>query len=279
MTGSFSPFTVTFDPLQIEIDESGVVYAEMGTVLLSARDLTETSYEIRPGVKEIYPYAFASNSDLVDVTLPVSLEKIGEYAFYECTSLKTINLGEAVNLKAIDNRAFRKCTSLETLALPESLTSIGPGAFLLCENLTSISAIPAGVTVIEDQVFEACYKLSGVTFAGNITTIGKNVFKSCESITELVIPASVTSCGNQFIAFERPGVTYNLTTVTFLGETLPTLGSSVFLHASRPANGGKQLTIYVKNEAAQTAMQDYLNSYSNITSAAPGKYPQVEILP
>ena len=194
-------------------------------------------------------------------------------------NLKTINLGEMSNLKTIGNRAFRRCYGLETLELPSSLTYIGPAAFSSCENLTSSLVIPAGVTMIEEHLFEGCYKLSGVTFAGDVTSIGRNAFKSCESLTSLVIPASVTTCGNQFIAFERLGVTYHLTSVTFLGDTLPTLGTSVFLHASRPANGGNQLTIYVKNETARQAMLDYLNRVGNITSATPDKMPQVVILP
>ena len=278
---SFSPFSVTFDPMQTETDEYGVIYGEKGTILLSAREMpdTVTSYTVRPGVKEIYDSAFSYNDTLTEVILPVSLEKIGDYAFNECVNLKTINLGEMSNLKTIGNRAFRRCYGLETLELPSSLTYIGPAAFSSCENLTSSLVIPAGVTVIEEHLFEGCYKLSGVTFAGDVTSIGRNAFKSCESLTSLVIPASVTTCGNQFIAFERLGVTYHLTSVTFLGDTLPTLGTSVFLHASRPANGGNQLTIYVKNETARQAMLDYLNRVGNITSATPDKMPQVVILP
>ena len=284
-TSSFSIFEVTFENMQAEVDKYGVIYAENGTILLSARDLPDdvTEYAVRPGVKMIFPYAFAYNLNLIRVTLPESLEEIGDYAFNECKSLAAVNLGEATNLKKIGNRAFRYCFSLTTLALPPALTEIGPAAFMGCVTLEGPLTIPESVTRIEDQTFEGCYKLKGINLSEGITYIGRNAFKSCESITELTIPASVTYCGNQFIAFERlvddegNKVTYSLEKVTFLGENLPVLGTSIFLHASRPANDGKQLTIYVKTEAAKASMENYLAS-GNITSAPADKRPQVKII-
>lgn len=284
-TSSFSEFEVTFENMQAEVDKYCVIYAENGTILLSARDLPDdvTEYAVRPGVKMIFPYAFAYKLNLTRVTLPESLEEIGDYAFNECKSLAAVNLGEATNLKKIGNRAFRYCFSLTTLALPPALTEIGPAAFMGCVTLEGPLTIPASVTKIEDQTFEGCYKLKGINLSEGITYIGKNAFKSCESITELTIPASVTYCGNQFIAFERlvddegKKVTYSLEKVTFLGENLPELGISIFLHASRPANDGKQLTIYVKTEDAKVKMENYLAS-GNITSAPADKWPEVKII-
>jgi predicted ribosomally synthesized peptide with SipW-like signal peptide len=284
-TSSFSKFEVTFENMQAEVDKYGVIYAENGTILLSARDLPDdvTEYAVRPGVKMIFPYAFAYNLNLTRVTLPESLEEIGDYAFNECKSLAAVNLGEATNLKKIGNRAFRYCFSLTTLALPPALTEIGPAAFMGCVTLKGPLTIPASVTRIEDQTFEVCYKLKGINLPAGITYIGKNAFKSCESITELTIPALVTYCGNQFIAFERlvddegKKVTYSLEKVTFLGENLPELGTSIFLHASRPANDGKQLTIYVETQGAKASMENYLAS-GNITSAPADKRPEVKII-
>jgi len=136
-TSSFSKFEVTFENMQAEVDKYGVIYAENGTILLSARDLPDdvTEYAVRPGVKMIFPYAFAYNLNLTRVTLPESLEEIGDYAFNECKSLAAVNLGEATNLKKIGNRAFRYCFSLTTLALPPALTEIGPAAFMGCVTL------------------------------------------------------------------------------------------------------------------------------------------------
>ena len=71
-----------------------------------------------------------------DTTFAVSegVTTIGEWAFYNCTSLKSIDLPNS--LTTIGDDAFSYCTSLESIELPDSLTTIGDGAFSLCTSLT-----------------------------------------------------------------------------------------------------------------------------------------------
>merc|ERR1712070_26266 len=73
---------------------------------------------------------------LETVTLPSSLEVIGERAFSECSSLR----GELTlpdSLKRIEERAFFECSKLESIHFPaaSSLEVIGWCAFAECSSL------------------------------------------------------------------------------------------------------------------------------------------------
>ena len=62
------------------------------------------------------------------------MTSIGEYAFYDCSSLTSIELSDSVT--SIGKYAFYDCSALTTIELPDSVTSIGDSAFKKCDNLT-----------------------------------------------------------------------------------------------------------------------------------------------
>ena len=65
------------------------------------------------------------------------LTSIGDYAFYKCTGLTSVTIGNSVT--HIGGRVFYKCSSLTSVTIPNSVTSIGYHAFDGCSSLTSIS--------------------------------------------------------------------------------------------------------------------------------------------
>ncbi|MDY5928438.1 MAG: leucine-rich repeat domain-containing protein [Candidatus Onthovivens sp.] len=108
------------------------------------------------------------NSIITKVIIPNSVTSIGEYAFYDCRSLVSINI-------------------------PHSVTSIGDGAFSDC-RLTSIE-IPNSVTSISADVFNNCYSLKSINIPNSVVSVGNYVFSTCTSLTKIEIPNSVTSIG------------------------------------------------------------------------------------
>ena len=61
-----------------------------------------------------------------------------------------------------------------------------------CKN----SVIPNSVTSIGDGAFRGCRGLTELTLPNSVTSIGESAFSGCSGLTELTLPNSVTSIGN-----------------------------------------------------------------------------------
>ena len=62
---------------------------------------------------------------------------IGDEAFYDCNSLKSIDIPDSVT--TISNSAFTYCNGLTSIDIPDSVTSIGDSAFGGCVGITSVT--------------------------------------------------------------------------------------------------------------------------------------------
>ena len=108
--------------------------------------------------EELPKDAFANNANLVKVTLPNTITKIGKAAFANCTALKSISLPSDVDY--IDEDAFYGCTGLETFIIPEKVTWLKRYVFA-GSGLKSV-VIPETVTLMEDYAFDNC-KIEEIT--------------------------------------------------------------------------------------------------------------------
>lgn len=108
------------------------------------------------------------------ISIPSSLAEIGDYAFYGCNNLQSLNVPEGV--AKIGKYAFGAGERLESLTLPKGLKSIGDYAFSGNPFLWTLN-IPRGVNYIGDGAF-FCYGTGGqsVTIRGNAGKIGENAF-------------------------------------------------------------------------------------------------------
>ena len=151
-------------------------------------------------VTKIGDYAFYCCTGLTSIDIPSSVTSIGYQAFYGCTGLKSIKV-EAGNT-AYDSRENCNAiieTASNTLVagcmnttIPNSVTTIGDQAFYGCTGLKSIS-IPASVTSIEDFAFKNCTGLTSINLPASVATIGDYAFSGCSGLTSISIPSSVTS--------------------------------------------------------------------------------------
>ena len=73
--------------------------------------------------------------DITSVRFIEGLHKIGDEAFHECSSLKSIELPSTSTVTEIGNYAFRGCSNLREVTLNEGLQKIGDGAFYGCSSL------------------------------------------------------------------------------------------------------------------------------------------------
>jgi len=156
-----------------------------------------------------------------------SVTSIGNYAFYNCTSLTSITIPASV--KSIGGGAFYNCSKLTSITIPEGVTSIGEWAFENCNKLTRTQYQNCTYIIVNANPYyllERCdnKKLSSYQIHDDTQVIGGSAFSYCTSLTSITIPASVTSIGEW--AFSDCS---SLTSVTFAeGSQLTSIGDYAF---------------------------------------------------
>ena len=202
-----------------------------------------TSITIPNRVTYIGEYTFKGCTSLTSVTIGESVSEIGKSAFESCTSLTSVvwNAIHCVNFinpdapfpnsvtsftfgEKVEHVPAYLCYDMSVLAsitIPNSVTSIGGGAFSGCSSLTSVT-IPNSVTSIGTYAFQGCSSLSSVTIPNNVTSIEAGAFSGCSSLTSVTIPNGVTSIGGT--AFSGCS---SLTSVT-IPNSVTSIGGTAF---------------------------------------------------
>ena len=174
--------------------------------------------------------------------IPEGVTSIGNFAFYNCSGLTSVNIPNSVTSIGYD--AFYNCSDLTSVTIPNSLTSIGAWAFFNCTNLTSI-AIPNSVTSIGGSAFASTgwylNQSDGVLYLDNwllgykgsqptgelvinegTKRIADESLAYCSGLTSVNIPNSVTSIGS-YAFYWCSG----LTSAT-IGNSVTSIGSWAF---------------------------------------------------
>ena len=239
---------------------------EVGGIYYNYLDKTAKTVEVT--YKGSY-YTSYYNEYTGSVTIPssvtysgttYSVTSIGYGAFYRCSGLTSLTIGNSVTL--IGWKAFEDCTVLTEVTIPNSVTLIGNNAFYGCRGLTEVNisdlstwckidfgnydanplyyakkfklngieitdlVIPNDVTEIKNYAFYNCSGLTSITIPNSVISIGNYAFYNCSGLTSITIPNSVTSIGES--AFEY---CYGLTEVT-IPNSVTSIGDGAFYRCS-----------------------------------------------
>lgn len=206
------------------------------------------------------------NDQLVTSVSLTDVEKISNNAFYNCTNISKIVIGEGI--RNIGNCAFYNCTALKNIQIADGLKSVGNNAFENCpievavvptnaceqianKNLKSVK-ITSGET-IDFHAFYLCTNLNNVTLNEGLQNIGASAFYGCSSLKSITIPDSVVTLDDS--AFENCDSLSDIK----LGSNLTTIGERAFYSCNALNN------IIIPDGVTQIG--DNAFTYCNIESA------------
>ena len=140
-----------------------------------------TSVIIEEGVTSIGNMMF-SQTTVKSITLPSTLERIGESAFYECAKLSNPIIPGSVN--EIGQSAFYGCSSITAITLSGALTRIESSVFANCYALETIE-LPGSVSVIISGAFMNCSSLASISLWYNVGEIQRAAFYGCTALKDV----------------------------------------------------------------------------------------------
>ena len=181
------------------------------------------------------------NKKIEKIILPSTLTTIGQYAFYDCTSLQTVTFEKGSRLKTIEESAFEDCTELTSIEIPASVETIEDSAFKGCSKLATVTFEKGSqLKAIWGGYYAYSTRYSAYSYY-------YGAFSDCTALTMIEIPASVETIGAA--AFMRCS---KLATVTFeKGSKLKTIG------------GGYSSSV---SSATTTAYSYYYGAFSDCTA-------------
>lgn len=173
------------------------------------------TFSIPQSIKSIDDFCFIKCSGLMSITIPQNVTSIGLSVFSGCNSLSFLSVASGNpkydsrnNCNAIiETESNTLISGCKNTMIPDSVTSIGYGAFEGCSDLTSIT-IPGNVKKICLGAYRDCSQLASVTcFARKVPKLGKQVFQGLplDSATLYVPKSSVGAYkrANQWKDFGR----------------------------------------------------------------------------
>lgn len=132
--------------------------------------------------------AGTGDGNLDSLEIPLSITRIGSYAFYRCYALTSLDI--PFNVESIGDYAFHSCTNLARLVFEDGCETIGQQAFYDCRKLETLQ-LPRTLTSIGSSAFRNPFALKTLIIDDKCTTIGQYAFSSCSSLSTLIIGTSI----------------------------------------------------------------------------------------
>lgn len=176
-----------------------------------------TSITIPEGVTQIGYGAFYHCDNLNQVTLPASIEEIEPEAFEKTGWIENWKKsGSGTFLTAGNGILLAYNGSEPAVTIPEGVRIIAPGVFAEHVEITSV-VLPDSLETIGEGAFEACSRLKQVSGGTNVLRIKDRAFAGCPLET-IRIPDSVEELGLRAYDFSGLNLSSGEKTVVFHGQ-------------------------------------------------------------
>lgn len=273
-----NPTKVTVNGIEYALDYealtatvTGKVDEELVNVVIPE---TLTVEGIRFVVTEIGIDAF-EYSNIESIELPLTITKIGDYAFYSCSGLTEFTVGE--NVTSIGSLSVAYCENLNVLYYnaiscsdPEGMTFFSnsqireliigdkvkriPGSFFRGVPLEKL-LIPDNVEEIGNGAFSECKELQEVTFGLGVKRIGDWAFVECSGLTSIHMSDKLEVIGES--AFEACSGLTEL--------TIPDSVTEIGKYAYYGCSGIQEVTVGLGLKRVGAGAFDYWDSLNKLT--------------
>ncbi|MBE5742038.1 MAG: hypothetical protein E7360_01810 [Clostridiales bacterium] len=275
-------------------DVDGVVYSKnMDTIYYYS--LTKGNVTLPASVTKIMGGVFKGNKNITTFEFGNSIASVGQEAFANCTSLKTISFANPENSVSFGENAFNGCSVLNNVTIPVGMTEIADGMFRSCVSLKDITlhdgitrighyglaftgahlaGLPANLTALGDYAL-AYTGLESAVVSSNFTTLGKYTFYGCSALTSFDLEGTqVTAIPDGCFKGTMITSIYIPKTVTYIGarafEQLNSLtsvefeqgeGDDLIIGSANPYNPDNEYSYL-------TELESYAFSFTSITELA-----------
>ena len=242
-------------------------------------NITFSDYSSNP---TLYSHSLNINgSPVTNLVIPNSVTSIGEYAFFECSSLTSVNIPNSVT--SIGAYAFKSCSSLTSvITIGDSVTSIGNSTFYGCSSLTTVT-LGNSITSIANSAFEECVSLDSVCLGNSLISIGNKAFYRCYSLHHITLPNTLTSIGSQAFDTRWYGTSIDYDHLgldnVFIPNSVTSIGNAAFRQARHieyhgnasgaPWNAlsmnGVVDSVFVYSDSTKTTLIGYFGSGGAVT--------------
>lgn len=202
-----------------------IIYTDVSDIA-TAKELERLQYY---GDKSIVPSDERYDADLFTVNATgetiTGLTEIGKMMFSGTLVIPYKINGTIITTLASDNSESILAGALDKFTkviLPNTITTIGMGAFDNCTSLQSIE-LSESLTSIDTMAFNGCTSLSSIKFPDSLIDImGQSAFYNCTSLSSVILPSYLSSLNN--------GIFYGCTALEEIKipDTVTYIGSSVF---------------------------------------------------
>ena len=168
-----------------------------GSFLVNGKKVTDLV--IPNWVEHIGDYAFYNCSLLSSVEIPASVKSIGKDAFYGCEALSKVDIESVgawcqVELANAFSNPLSIAGTLYEGGQPAMILSIkgvetiNKGVFQGCKNIKAVIATNS-LKSIGEEAFRGCAELISVELHSGITTIGGRAFMGCSALKRVAVTA------------------------------------------------------------------------------------------
>ena len=221
MVGKIDALQSAVDTLQLKVDDlTGDIVATGSLGKNIYYVLYSNGNVLVRGSGEMYDYdlnsnlsPFFGNNEISSVVVNGSVTHIGDYIFGDCRNMQKITLPNT--LTSIGDGAFMQgdgyantVYGLTEITIPSKVATISENAFL--SSAIKSLVIPASVTEIGKYAFRDCAALKSVTV--NNAVIGEFMFVNCSKLSSFTIGTKLKKIGSNVFNYCS-----NLETITYNG--------------------------------------------------------------